>query len=86
MYDLTAEDVRKLVLRLRLAIGDVVTSGEFAEWMLDKEMPYAAMKEMAELEKCHDLLKRLEEYQDRKILDEIEQERHPHFRLEHEPD
>lgn len=68
MYDLTSEDVRKLLLRLRLAIGNVVSGGEFAEWMLEKEMPWAAMKEMEELEQCHAMLKHLEEHQDRKAL------------------
>lgn len=71
MYDLTAEDVRKLLLRLRISIGNVTFGGEFAEWTLDKEMPLAAMKELQELEACHELLKRLEEFQDRKVLSEI---------------
>lgn len=69
MYNLTAEDTRKLLLKLRMSMGDVVHYGEFARWLFDKEMPWSAMKELEELEDLYDLLRKLEEHQDRKILD-----------------
>lgn len=71
MLCLTGEDTRKLLLKLRLAIGNVVTGGEFAEWVVDKEMPFAAMMELQQLEELHAALLELEAKEDRQILKDL---------------
>jgi hypothetical protein len=44
--------MQKLLVKVRLVIGDIVSTGEFASWIDNKFMPSAAAKELDELDAC----------------------------------
>jgi hypothetical protein len=52
------EDPKERATFIRIAIGDIVYGGEFANWLNNKTMPIAAIKEIDELQDIwYDLLR-----------------------------
>lgn len=45
-----AKDVEFLLYQIRLVIANIVVGGEFSTWLEEREIPWAAAREIHELE------------------------------------